>query len=117
MSKKACRVVEINTCSECPHSTLNALFNKECTLTNEALVCTKDEYVIPDTCPLPTNKPNDVVIFQKEYDGESLYDLNRDITECFDPDFNDKVKQIPDGDAFLSENFEVIVIWQKEEGA
>jgi hypothetical protein len=55
----------------------------------------------------------DVEIFRKSYDGESLYDLSRDIEECFDPRFNENVKQIPSGDDFLCESFEVIVIWNK----
>lgn len=62
-----------------------------------------------------SEKHENVEIFRKEYDGESLYDLNRDITECFDPRFNELVENIPDGDAFLCEEFEVIVIWKKRQ--
>jgi len=35
-------------------------------------------------------------IFEKEYYGfESLYDLGRDVEECFLPDFNDAASAIP----------------------
>jgi len=29
-------------------------------------------------------------IFKKDYNWEELYDFERDLTECLDPDFNDK---------------------------
>lgn len=36
------------------------------------------------------------VIFQKKYGGfESLYDIERDISEAFNPDFNPAAKDIP----------------------
>ncbi len=35
------------------------------------------------------------IIFEKKYDGENLYDLGRDIHECFDKRFNPKVENIP----------------------
>lgn len=36
------------------------------------------------------------VIFQKKYVGfESLYDIERDISEAFDTDFNPAAKDIP----------------------
>lgn len=34
------------------------------------------------------------VLFYEEYYGEGLFDLCRDISECIDPDFNDKAKKI-----------------------
>ncbi len=54
----------------------------------------------------------DIIIFDKEYDGESLYDLGRDIIECFEPDFNSKAKIIPQGDEFLEQEFRVVVYYK-----
>ena len=35
-------------------------------------------------------------IFNKDYEGfESLYDIQRDVIECFDPAFNEEAKDIP----------------------
>lgn len=34
------------------------------------------------------------ILFYEEYYGEGLFDLCRDISECIDPDFNDKAKKI-----------------------
>ena len=34
-------------------------------------------------------------IFKKEYDGESLYDIQRDVHEAFDSRFNPLAGQIP----------------------
>lgn len=37
-----------------------------------------------------------MLIFEKDYEGfESLSDIERDIIECFDPQFNEKAKDIP----------------------
>ena len=35
------------------------------------------------------------VIFEKEYCGESISDLPRDINEAFDPEFNKLIRTIP----------------------
>lgn len=35
------------------------------------------------------------VIFEKKYDGESIYDAQRDIIEAFDERFNPLAKNIP----------------------
>ncbi len=52
------------------------------------------------------------VIFDKEYDAESLYDLGRDIHECFDHRFNPSVKDIPvDEHGFQQGTFVVSVNW------
>jgi hypothetical protein len=34
-------------------------------------------------------------IFEKTYDGESLHDLGRDISECLDENFNEASSKIP----------------------
>jgi hypothetical protein len=52
------------------------------------------------------------VIFEKKYDGESLYDLNRDIHECFDKRFNSLVADVPvDEYGFQQGTFLVSVKW------
>lgn len=53
-------------------------------------------------------------IFYSEYCGESLVDLERDISECFDPSFNEKAKDIPvDEYGFPQGNFKVTVTWEE----
>lgn len=37
-----------------------------------------------------------MIVFKKDYEGfESLYDIERDVIECFDPRFNNLAKNIP----------------------
>ena len=56
-------------------------------------------------------------IFQKDYDGESLYDLSRDISEAFDERFNPTVATIPkDEHCFQKGTFTVKVEWKPEGG-
>lgn len=51
-------------------------------------------------------------IFSKEYDGESLYDVSRDIHEAFDAAFNPLVKDIPqDEHGFQEGQFIVSIQW------
>lgn len=55
-------------------------------------------------------------LFRKEYDGESIVDVDRDVTEAFDPRFNDLVKQIPqDQHGFQEGTFIVTVEWKSDE--
>lgn len=57
-------------------------------------------------------------IFSKTYDGESLYDLGRDIHEAFEDDFNPAIKVAPkDEYGFHKGTFTVKVEWQAEEKA
>lgn len=54
-----------------------------------------------------------MVIFEKEYDGESLYDLSRDIGESFDPLYNLIIKEIPeDEQGFQKGTFKVTIRWE-----
>jgi hypothetical protein len=54
-------------------------------------------------------------IFYSEYDGESLVDLGRDILECFDPRFNETVKEIPIDKYGIQEGtFKVTVTWEED---
>ena len=55
-----------------------------------------------------------IIIFSKEYDGETSYDLSRDTWEAIDPAYNDMVKAIPQVDGFLQGTFKVIIEWVPE---
>lgn len=51
-------------------------------------------------------------IFHKEYDGESIYDVQRDVIEAFDTKFNPEVTDIPqDENGFQEGQFIVTVKW------
>lgn len=51
-------------------------------------------------------------IFYKEYDGESLGDVSRDVMESFDERINSVVKGIPVDENFIQEGrFIVSVQW------
>jgi hypothetical protein len=53
-------------------------------------------------------------LFEKSYDGESIVDLSRDISECLDSDFNPIVNEIPemeDSPGFWAGKFVVTVQW------
>lgn len=55
-------------------------------------------------------------IFEKEYDGESIVDINRDIMESFDPDFNPRADVIPNDEyGFHQGTFKVTVVWSPDE--
>lgn len=63
------------------------------------------------------NSGNDCVdtamnTFEKDYDGESLYDLSRDIHEAFQDDFNPIMKQVPrDEYGFHQGTFRITIEW------
>jgi len=51
-------------------------------------------------------------IFEKEYDGESICDVQRDIIEAFDSKFNPLVKDIPQDEyGFQKGIFKVKIEW------
>lgn len=57
------------------------------------------------------------VVFSKDYDGESIVDLGRDISEAFDERFNPAIVGIPemeDSPGFWAGNFKVTIQWTKE---
>lgn len=52
----------------------------------------------------------------KSYDGESLYDLQRDVAEAIDSTFNEEVKQIPvDKHGFQQGKFVVSITWFEDD--
>lgn len=54
-----------------------------------------------------------MIIFNKEYDGESIVDLDRDISEVLDSRFNPVVDIIPkDEHGFHKGSFVVTVQWE-----
>jgi hypothetical protein len=56
------------------------------------------------------------VIFKETYDGESLYDVSRDIAEAFDEDYNKAISSVPkDEYGFHKGNFTITVEWSEEE--
>jgi hypothetical protein len=57
-------------------------------------------------------------VFEKDYDGESIVDLGRDISEAFDERFNPGIAWIPemeDSPGFWAGNFKVTITWTKDE--
>jgi|AGFS01.1.fsa_nt_gi hypothetical protein len=51
-------------------------------------------------------------IFSKEYDGESIYDVQRDVVEAFDSRFNEFVADIPQDENGIQEGqFIVTIQW------
>ena len=55
-----------------------------------------------------------MILFQKEYDGESIADLERDIYECLDGNFNAIVYAISkDEYGIQNGTFKVTVEWEE----
>ena len=56
-----------------------------------------------------------MILFEKEYDGESLYDLQRDVHEAFVEDFNPIMATLPkDKHNFTMGTFTVKIEWSSE---
>ena len=52
-------------------------------------------------------------LFSKKYDGESLYDLQRDILEALDEVYNPRIKDIPKWDGGIQKGiFTVTITWE-----
>lgn len=55
-------------------------------------------------------------VWKKDYDGESLYDLDRDISEAFQTAYNAKMAQVPvDEHGLHKGTFTVTVQWKDED--
>lgn len=55
-----------------------------------------------------------MIIFNKEYDDESTYDLSRDVAEALDPDYNSIIAAIPqDENGFKLGVFIVSIEWKE----
>ena len=56
-----------------------------------------------------------VTIFTKEYSGEELCDVDRDVSEAFDPNMNHRVIDIPqDAHEMQTGVFTVTISWEEE---
>jgi len=53
-------------------------------------------------------------IFTKEYSGEELCDVDRDVSEAFDPNMNHRVIDIPQVDGIPTGHFTVSIVWEEE---
>lgn len=59
---------------------------------------------------------NKITLFEKDYNGESLYDLGRDVSEVFDASFNSLIEKIPtDEHGFQAGTFTVSIVWENDE--
>lgn len=57
-----------------------------------------------------------IEIFKKEYNAESLYELNDDMSDALDEVYNPKIKDIPvDIYGFQTGIFTVTISWEPEE--
>lgn len=53
-----------------------------------------------------------MIIFEKKYDGESLCDLQRDVDEAFQEEYNAVMEQVPtDKYGFHQGKFTVTIEW------
>lgn len=56
-----------------------------------------------------------IEVFKKEYSGESIVDLERDISEALDTTFNPGIDRIPVDDyGFPKGTFTVAIVWSEE---
>ena len=56
------------------------------------------------------------VVFSKEYNGESLSDVDRDVSECWDSNSNHRMAEIPEEDGIMKGYFTVTITWEPDEG-
>lgn len=57
-----------------------------------------------------------LLLFNKQYDGESLYDFDRDTSEAIMEEYNPLVAQIPtDEHGFQKGTFEVTITWKPDD--
>ena len=57
-------------------------------------------------------------LFRKEYDGDSIPDIYRDVSEAIDEKFNPIVAQVPDMEGFpgfAAGKFTLTITWEPEE--
>lgn len=58
----------------------------------------------------------EIVVFEKEYDGESIIDMSQDVGECILSEYNPIVSQIPSDEYGIQlGKFVVSVVWKPEE--
>lgn len=55
-------------------------------------------------------------IFKQKYSGESIVDVDRDVSEAFQNDFNPAVREVPsDEHGFHKGTFTVTITWEADE--
>ncbi|UIS24685.1 hypothetical protein S21ZY_123 [Pseudomonas phage ZY21] len=67
---------------------------------------------------LITPVDGEINLVRNEYDGESIVDMGRDISECLDSDFNPSVNLIPEmaeSPGFWAGKFVVDITWVPDE--
>lgn len=63
-----------------------------------------------------TTEAQPIVMFDKNYRGEDLCDVGRDVSEAFDEDFNELLKRIPqDRHGLPCGKFDIKITWHPEE--
>lgn len=56
-----------------------------------------------------------MIVYKQQYSGEEICDMERDISEMFDRDFNPLIDEIPVDDNYIHEGvFEITVTWKPE---
>jgi hypothetical protein len=56
-----------------------------------------------------------MILFQKEYDGESIYDLERDVSESLQGEYNALIHSIPEDEhGFQAGRFKVTIEWEND---
>lgn len=56
-----------------------------------------------------------MIILDKTYDGESIADIERDVSEMFNEEFDPTIATIPrDANGFMKGTFGVIVTWMPD---
>ena len=57
-----------------------------------------------------------MIIFQQEYDGESIYDLDRDVSEALQGDYNPIIDGLPvDENGIQLGTFKVTITWELDD--
>lgn len=55
-------------------------------------------------------------IFQRDYSAEELCDVDRDVSEAFEVDFNKRIAEIPTNEyGFMAGTFQVTIKWFPDE--
>lgn len=55
-----------------------------------------------------------MILFEKTYNGETIYDYYRDVSEAIDGDYNPLVNTIPqDEHGFQKGKFKVLITWEE----
>jgi len=57
-----------------------------------------------------------MITFEKDYDGESIYDVYRDVSEAFDSRYNPILETIPTDEHYIQTGtFKVLITWSPDE--